>query len=324
MELLSLHFRRPRGFTLIELLVVISIVAMLVAILLPTLSETKQHTRRVMTSSNIRQLSVCFTSYTNDFKSYYPTPPTSLTRNYYNTAAGAQYAPHAGSFSRCYTNQNVSTADRTIYNAANNYGGMPATAHPSVGSPMWTKSAFTDPTLTGGASSVAGVVPLNARGFASPYALFFGFKSAYTPAAGNGQAWKGTPDKSGSMTPMHNLVGDLVTAKPQGGATGTSYLFTHARNADYRRVWNENHPSESDSRVRSNSADVQYRQDFVPTAQLPSEMVGAYMGKADGSVKWYPTSTMVVALTSGQQYNSDGLYFKLYGGGFGQGAVDDF
>ena len=274
-----------------------------------------------MTSNNIRQLSICFSSYANDFNTYYPTPPPASTRSYYNTS---QYAPHSGSFSRCHWGSTVATADRTIYNAAVNYGGIPATGHPSLGTPTWDKTAFTTPTLTGGSSSIAGGVPSQFRGFASPYALFFGFRSAYTPVAGNGQAWAGTPPRATDMTPLHNLVGDLITAKPQGGATGTSYLFTHAKSVDYRNVWNENQGGLTDTRIQSNLCDVQYRQDFVPTASLPSQMVGAYMGKADGSVLWYSTQTMVVALTSGQQSNENGIYWKLYGGGFAQGAVGNF
>jgi prepilin-type N-terminal cleavage/methylation domain-containing protein/prepilin-type processing-associated H-X9-DG protein len=45
-----------KGFTLIELLVVISIIAMLLAILMPALTVAKQQTRAVVCKSNLRQL----------------------------------------------------------------------------------------------------------------------------------------------------------------------------------------------------------------------------------------------------------------------------
>jgi len=45
-----------RGFTLIELLVVVSIIALLIGILLPALSRTKESSRRIQCASNARSL----------------------------------------------------------------------------------------------------------------------------------------------------------------------------------------------------------------------------------------------------------------------------
>lgn len=62
------------GFTLIELLVVISIIALLVAILLPSLSRAKQSATVIQCGSNERQQGIALTAYLTDNKGYYINP----------------------------------------------------------------------------------------------------------------------------------------------------------------------------------------------------------------------------------------------------------
>jgi len=71
---------RKNGFTLIELLVVISIIALLLSILMPSLSKAKDSAKRIVCQSNLKQWSLCFSLYVNDYGSYgeswiYPIPP---------------------------------------------------------------------------------------------------------------------------------------------------------------------------------------------------------------------------------------------------------
>jgi len=54
---------RRRGFTLIEILVVVAIIALLIAILLPSLARAKAMGRMVQCQSNLRQVSVGFCTY---------------------------------------------------------------------------------------------------------------------------------------------------------------------------------------------------------------------------------------------------------------------
>ena len=65
--------RRHGAFTLIELLVVISIIALLIAILLPALQSAKRTTRVIICSSNLKSYALGLTLYSNEASNgYYP------------------------------------------------------------------------------------------------------------------------------------------------------------------------------------------------------------------------------------------------------------
>ena len=60
------------GFTLIELLVVISIIALLVSILMPSLGRAREQARRTMCSSNMHQCALAFAMYAGDYNGLIP------------------------------------------------------------------------------------------------------------------------------------------------------------------------------------------------------------------------------------------------------------
>jgi prepilin-type N-terminal cleavage/methylation domain-containing protein/prepilin-type processing-associated H-X9-DG protein len=64
--------RRNRGFTLIELLVVVSIIALLIAILVPSLAGARRQARQSVCLGQLQQLGVALEVYANQFNGFVP------------------------------------------------------------------------------------------------------------------------------------------------------------------------------------------------------------------------------------------------------------
>ncbi|MHC4719876.1 MAG: type II secretion system protein, partial [Planctomycetota bacterium] len=64
--------RKSRGFTLIELLVVIAIIALLLSILMPSLSRVRKQAKEVACQSKLRQWGVIFSMYMDDNDGFFP------------------------------------------------------------------------------------------------------------------------------------------------------------------------------------------------------------------------------------------------------------
>lgn len=72
---------KRNAFTLIELLVVISIIAILVALLLPALSRAKEQATRMQCMAHTRQLTIASVSHATDFESVLPGEGTGRAGN---------------------------------------------------------------------------------------------------------------------------------------------------------------------------------------------------------------------------------------------------
>ncbi len=73
--------RKKKAFTLIELLVVVAIIALLISILLPSLSRARELSKRLVCASNVKGMGTAFKIYANDYDEHWPTVP-------FDTAAG--------------------------------------------------------------------------------------------------------------------------------------------------------------------------------------------------------------------------------------------
>jgi prepilin-type N-terminal cleavage/methylation domain-containing protein/prepilin-type processing-associated H-X9-DG protein len=79
------------GFTLIELLVVIAIIAILAAILLPTLARSKQQSQGIQCVSNLKQLTLAWAMYNGDNREHFV-----INGNNGDSPGGTAAAPNRG------------------------------------------------------------------------------------------------------------------------------------------------------------------------------------------------------------------------------------
>jgi prepilin-type N-terminal cleavage/methylation domain-containing protein len=72
---------RSEGFTLIELLVVIAIIAILAAILLPVIAQSRRYSLRAVCVNNMKQMGAGSFIYAGDFNDYYPVTTVGTANN---------------------------------------------------------------------------------------------------------------------------------------------------------------------------------------------------------------------------------------------------
>jgi len=119
--------RTDRGFTLIELLVVISIIALLVALLLPALGGARSAAMGAKCKSNQRQCAMAFPMYNADWKDYWPLSGydiggltssanwSGVVGHYTNTRYYTEYSGNFGVIPSPYSGVSVYSSVRRVF-----------------------------------------------------------------------------------------------------------------------------------------------------------------------------------------------------------------
>lgn len=101
---------RRRGFTMIEAIVVIFIIAVIVALLLPAVQESREAARRTQCKNNLKQLGLALHNYQNTFKTFPPGFVLDADGPYLGWSWSVMILPYID--------------DSPLYNAINFRGGM--------------------------------------------------------------------------------------------------------------------------------------------------------------------------------------------------------
>jgi prepilin-type N-terminal cleavage/methylation domain-containing protein len=116
---------KKRGFTLIELLVVVAIIALLISILLPSLSRARELAKRAVCASNLRGIGQGMHIYANDNDEWFPAhffnnnpvtigPPTTVGVTYVGME-GAEYQLQIGDAGAAQIATNKSHPSRSLF-----------------------------------------------------------------------------------------------------------------------------------------------------------------------------------------------------------------
>ena len=209
--------KRRNGFTLIELLVVISIIALLIALLLPALAKARQLAVRIEGASNLRQIGIALHEYANEYRGQYP------LANVGNFPFGDQI------FFNGQDSYPIAGLAMLYYDSFGHVGGNMVNPRPGILSPTASGISMLFCPDTNSGVNQQNEIPAswyNAQGLLTNWWLYTGlcywtdrgidYKPAYdeTAVAGN---WTGVPGQ-----------GPPVTGNMQAGNINNEWFFMNA------------------------------------------------------------------------------------------------
>jgi prepilin-type N-terminal cleavage/methylation domain-containing protein len=118
--------RRRKGFTLVELLVVIGIIAILVALLMPSLSKARAAARNSVCQNQLRQLCLAWRFYASDNREWLPSSGQWQANAWHGVGVNARFVAHYVKKGWTSTSPFVLTCpelDQTVANASPYFGG---------------------------------------------------------------------------------------------------------------------------------------------------------------------------------------------------------
>jgi len=132
--------RQAGGFSLIELLVVISIIAILMAILLPALKLAKDSARQLKCLSNLKQLGSAMQFYIEDQEDFFP-PPSAGAKSYLGIFVDSGYLPPVygarESVFKCPYDNTATNSALMLGVYGYNYSHLGTSSYPAYGSGGW-------------------------------------------------------------------------------------------------------------------------------------------------------------------------------------------
>ena len=300
---------RKAAFTLIELLVVISIIALLIALLLPALARAKLLAERINCASNLRQLGIALHEYSNEYRGQYPADATLYWPMGAYGGAGNPYNSPAYGLELLYY-----SAQAPGYGVPTTTNFQPGVLKPTLGGTMLLYSpepgafSYSNNMGSGGAAAFY----YNTQGFADDFYSYSGY--CYWGDHGYQTGWPAT--NPSTVAPNYSQAYDL----PPFGGNPNYYNGS----ADGWAWYNDDPAHEPVLNPQSNpgwllvtdlavfstsvvngggyiSAGVPWS-NHVDGTMPDAEPAGEHEMYNDGSVRWVPLSNIQVRALRGALY----------------------
>lgn len=255
---------KRRAFTLIELLVVISIIALLIALLLPALARAKDEANSIGCAAKLRSLGQITIEYTNTYDGYIP--PADFSRQHepgiwinllFSYYEGGQVVPDNVAYPRGYVTTHYSNSKLTT-DLRNAYNGLFIDPGSPLQYPAHLTTSYWDTSYA--ANESVFITNLHNRGWDTPVAPLQCMKTSNIPHPGQ--------------------IIALADVNLAMAMTSSEYDFGYADFSDYR----------TQSEVM---ADVALTgKQYAPNAPMAPQGVTGFDNSDDTTDKWLPSVGM--------------------------------